>query len=405
MLTSEESPAPSRFPVGPVAASALLTAMANLPAFLFGALAIRIAPELGFRTSGTGVAVAGFMAASAISGPLLGRFVQRLPTLVTARIALAATSAALLGIAFVADDLATATALLALAGTANACAQIASNLVLAERGSVTSDGTAFGIKQASVPVATALAGLSVPVFVGAFGWRWAFAIAGGLAVLVAVAMGRLVHGPAAGARPRRSAAGAPVAWGVVLWFTLGAFFAQGVSTTLAVFLVEYAVSVGWSSGAAGTLLAVCSLGVIAARVGAGVMLDVRVRRGGSPIAIMPIAVMIATAAIGMLLIMLGSDTPALLATGAFLALVLGWGWPGLMHLAIVSVHRGAAAVPTGVVLTGVFGGGVVMPVILGVVADRVSFARGWAINAAFFGASAVAFAGAHVAQRRRSSVD
>jgi len=187
--------------------------------------------------------------------------------------------------------------------------------------------------------------------------------------------------------------------------TLGAFFAAGAATTFAIFLVEFAVFTGWSPGAAGTLLAVASIGVLISRVLAGWISDRRTSRGGSSIALKPISTMLALGSAGVLLVMVGGETPILLATGALLAMLMGWGWPGLMHLSVVSMDRRAAARSTGVISFGIFGGGVVMPFLLGFLAERVSYRVGWGFNAAFLAIAAGSFRWAHAIHVRTAEAE
>jgi MFS family permease len=395
------------FPWRAVVGASSVTAMANLPAYLVGALAITIRAELDFSTAGTGLAVSAFMATSAVAGPMLGRWVQHWGAALALRVGSAVTGLTLLGIAIVVRSWGVLVIMLVVAGAANSTGQMGSNLALAERSSPANDGLAFGLKQAAVPLATMLAGLSVPVFVGAMGWRRAFALGGVLGLAIAAAAPRFVvdrrQDEARATHRRQRGDRQPVDMGIVGFVAVGAFFASGVAMSLAVFIVEFAVSTGWASGAAGLLLAACSVGVIVARVTAGWIMDLRARRGASPVALLPVALMIALGSLGVLLVMLAGQSPVVLALGAMLALVSGWGWPGLMHLAVVSMNRGAAAVSTGVVLFGVFGGGVVMPVVLGILAERVSYEAGWALNASFLVLAALAFLRAHRAYGRRTS--
>ena len=394
------------FPIRAAVGAGSVTAIANLPVYLVGTLATMIRPDLGFSSIGTGGAVSLFMATSALSGLVLGRWVQDWGTSVAVRVGAGVTGLSMLGIAVFAHNWVILAGLLVVAGGANATAQMAANMVLAERSSPINDGLAFGTKQAAVPLATMLAGLSVPVVLGAIDWRWVFVFGAGLAGTIAVIIPQFVVG---GISTSRTGAGGdtnskkPLDRMVIGLVTVGAFFAAGAATSFAIFIVEFAVSTGWTPGAAGTLLAVGSIGVLLSRIAAGWIIDLRTSRGGSPVALKPASIMMALGSAGMLLVMIAGRSPTLLVVGAMLSLIMGWGWPGLMHLAVVSMNREVAARSTGFILVGVFGGGVVMPVLLGLIAEYFSYQAGWGLNAVFLGVAAGAFYWAHSVYFRRTA--
>ena len=78
---------------------------------------------------------------------------------------------------------------LGLAGLANAVAQPAINLFMAEQVAVERQGVAFGIKQSAIPSAVLVSGLALPLLAIPFGWRATFAVCslGPLAVAVLLA--------------------------------------------------------------------------------------------------------------------------------------------------------------------------------------------------------------------------
>ena len=65
----------------------------------------------------------------------------------------------------------------------NVMGQLASNLTLSRSVPAHRLGLSFGVKQAAIPLATLLAGAAVPAVALTVGWRWAYVIASGLAVL------------------------------------------------------------------------------------------------------------------------------------------------------------------------------------------------------------------------------
>src|SRR5205823_1137887 len=85
-----------------------------------------------------------------------------------------------------------------------------SNLTLARSVPAHRLGLSFGVKQAAIPLATLLAGAAVPAVALTVGWRWAYVIAAGLAVLALVGAPRAgepyvrIPGPPPGARAATS---------------------------------------------------------------------------------------------------------------------------------------------------------------------------------------------------------
>ena len=65
-----------------------------------------------------------------------------------------------------------------------------------------------------------------------------------------------------------------------------------------------------------------------------------------------------------------------------LAFALGWGWPGLLNLAVVRLHPAAAAAATSVTQAGVFTGGALGPVVFGLLVQTWSYGVAWSAAAA-----------------------
>ena len=68
---------------------------------------------------------------------------------------------------------------------------------------------------------------------------------------------------------------------------------------------------------------------------------------------------------------------------ALLAGGLGWSWPGALTLAVVERRPDAPAWAVGVMMTGLFVGAVVGPLVVGLLAEHDLFAAGWIACAAF----------------------
>ena len=399
----------SGFPVGVVLGASAATALANIPTFLFGAFAVSIRAELGFSPAGIGLAASIAFAASALAAPLVGPLMQALGAVTALRVGVLGGALSLSAIAGVVNSWLGLALCLGVAGVMNSTTQTAANLAIAEHGASQRDGLAFGIKQGAVPLGTTLAGLAVPLFTAVLGWRWAFVAAAVVAVALAAAMPRFILGRNR-PRVRRSRrggqsrpAGGRVDWPILALVTGGAFFASGSALALSVYFVEYAVTVGWREGPAGTLLAASSILGVSVRVLAGWWID---RRHDAPVpesALVPAGLLMAGGVPGLLLLIAGETWPPALVIGAPLMLGIGWSWAGLMHYSIVSLNRGASAVATGVLLFGVFGGGVVIPSVLGLIAERTSYSVAWGVAAAAVSLAAGAFLTAHglLLRRRR----
>jgi predicted MFS family arabinose efflux permease len=144
---------------------------------------------------------------------------------------------------------------------------------------------------------------------------------------------------------------------------------------LAIFLVPYAVDVGFGEASAGVLLAVASVSGILMRVVAGWRID---RTASTSLA--TVAVFMALGGVGIAAIAVG--TPVAVIAGSFLAFTLGWGWSGLFTFSVVRRNPRQPAAATGIAMTGIYVGAATGPVVFGIVAERISFTVGWVAMAA-----------------------
>lgn len=185
--------------------------------------------------------------------------------------------------------------------------------------------------------------------------------------------------------------------------TVGSFFAAGAALALTSYFVAFAVETGYSEGAGGTLFAVASLTSVVIRIIAGARLD-RAKRAGRRRrdALAPAGAILLVGAGGFALLSASEAWPAALVIGTLLALGVGWSWAGLMTFSIVELHPDAAAVATGVVLTGVFTGGVVMPIAVGLPIEHLSYRAGWLAGAACMAIAAALLLAASLLLSRRA---
>jgi MFS family permease len=376
------------------AAPALLQAVAVtttgvLPAFLVGALAVQIRDDLDVGPAEIGIAAATLFTVSGVLARPLGRLVQRIGA--GAGIAISATLAAVaLGGIAAAGSFAMLIAALVAGGMANATAQPSANLRISRAVSSARLGLAFGIKQSSIPAASLLGGLAVPGIALVFGWRWAFVMGAGLAVVIAVWSAVNGRGPRvdrtngssngdAGQQDR----GTPM--GGLLMVTIAGGLAAAAATSLGVFLIDSAVQTGIEPSTAGLLFAVAAGSGLLIRIGLGAAMDRH--RSRSPYVL--IANLLFGGTAGFLLLTIG--TPITVAAGAWLAYAAGWTWTGLLHFAVVRDNRAGAASATGILQTGLSFGSAAGPLLFGLLVEATSYRTGWFTAAATALAAGIIF--------------
>lgn len=350
-----------------------------LPAFLTGAMATLIEEDLHFSTADLGVAISVFYVAATLSCVGGGWLGDRLGARRTLLVAVATSTISLLGIGLLARTWGELLGFLAVGGVGNAIGQPATNIALARLIPFGRQGLAFGLKQSSAAGATLLAGVAVPALGVTLGWRWSFALAGLLCLVHVLAM------PAradlrARLNPRREAPHASAASLVVL--AAAVTLAVAPANSLASFFVSSAVHQGWSRSAAGTWLAIGSLGSIVARVVLGWLDD---RRGAGLAAV---AGLMIVGSVGVLLLGRASTLPVL-ACATVVSFAAGWGWPGLFQLATVRARENAPGSASGIVLTGMFFGGVYGPSAFGFLAEHGSYRLAWGVAAGALAAAGV----------------
>jgi len=361
------------------------TATAAAPLFLLGALAVQVRADLGFGAAGLGVAVATLFAASALTGPVVFRAIERIGARTGVAITSVLCAIALVAIAVSVDSFAGLLAAMALAGAAQAFGQPSANGLLSRGLPAGRQGLAFGLKQMAVPLTSLLAGAAVPLVALTVGWRWAYAGAAVLVLLVPLAV------------PRRDASAVPVRGGgratlspALLLLAVAGALAAASTMTLGSFLVDNAVSRGVSESGAGLLLLYGSAVAVGARLLLGWLAD---RTGFDPSRIMLMMLLLGAPALALLGIAPGRWPLMAVVTVAFGA---GWGWNGLMDLTIVRLNRASPAAATSLMLTGFFLGAALGPLAFGTVAETLGYPTAW-VGA---GALLLAGAGAIAAARR-----
>ena len=363
-----------------------------LPVFLTGALAVRVRSQLGFGAAALGLAVAVFFTTAALASALLGRIVHRIGSHRGMRLAAVVGAISLLGVALLARSWVGLVACLVIGGFANALSHPATNLSLAREVPPERQGLSFGIKQSAIPAATLLSGLAVPTLAVTVGWRWAFAGAAALAVIVAL----LVPAGTSAAHPVKEARSGDARTGPLVLLALGIGLGSTAATPLGAFVVESSVASGLRVETAGLLLALGSAVNITVRILFGHLADGM--RGGR---LRLVVAMLGIGVVGFAMLATGMD--ALLVVGVLLAFGAGWGWPGLFNFAVVKTSPGAPAVATGITQTGASSGAALGPLFFGFVVQGTSYAIAWSVCGALaLAAAATILTGRHLLLRDRA---
>lgn len=367
-------------------ASTVSVVLAALPVFLLGALAVFIRDDLGFSETQLGVTVSLYYLVSALASAPSGRWADSLGPRRGMALAAGGSVTALILMASVARDWLTVTLIMQVAAVVNGLSVSASNLGVLH-GISRHRGLAFGLKQSSGPLATLLAGASVPAVGLTIGWRWAFALAA-LTGVPLLAAGLRRPGPRR-RRVRGSRADLDVTGLRILAVAAGLAVVGGSS--LGAFYVESAVAAGISPGLAGSLLAIGSLTGIAGRLAWGWAGD---RRPSGHFSVL--SVILSVGALAFVALGYAASPRVLLAT-TIVVFAGGWGWPGLFYHAVTARSLEAPAVASGIVATGIYGGGVGGPVVFGFLVERFGYQVAWLfVGVAVAGAAALM----HVGGRR-----
>lgn len=358
----------STTPVRSGTAAVITTVATVCPVFIVGGLSVQIIQELRFSPAGLGLVVAAYFTASALASFSSGQLVERLGPNTVGRAAIVLSSASMLAIALWAHDLTTLTILLVAAGPANSLGQLAANSLLAHHVPPHRKGLMFGIKQASVPLSTTLAGLAVPTVALTIGWRWGFGLAAALVLLalIAIPSGRGV------ATSSRKRTGKPSTALVVI--TIASGLGATAANPLGSFVADFVVTRGMSETMAGFTVTAGGIAGLVSRISVGWIAD---QRSGGRLTM--VAIMLASGAVGLGAFLLPMNWVVPIATAAGFA--LGWAWPGLLNFAITLRHPHAPAAATGVTQTGVYLGGGVGPLSFGALVHVWNYDVAWAVMA------------------------
>lgn len=345
------------------------TTVSVLPVFVTGGLAVQISAELGFDPAGLGLIVALYFAVSAFASLPGGWVVERFGSGPTSRAAVLGAATVMAAVAAFAHSYAALVVILLCSAWCNVLGQLSSNLTLARYVPASRLGLSFGIKQAAIPLATLLAGASVPAVALTIGWRWAYVIGAGLALAALLVAPRDTPG-----REQTPATPGERATGALAVLGAASGLAAASASALGIFLVSSAVDRGIDAGVAGLTLTLGSVVGLALRLLHGWLAD---RRSGGHIAVVAGSLVLGA---GGLALLAAPGTLALV-VGTVLGFGLGWAWPGLLQFAVVRLNPSAPAAATSIVQVGVYAGGFVGPVGFGLLAARFSFPTAWLAGA------------------------
>jgi MFS family permease len=175
-----------------------------------------------------------------------------------------------------------------------------------------------------------------------------------------------------------------------------AAFGNLAASGMVSFLVLYAVEQDLSPAAAGLVLAVSSLAAGLARAGFGALAD---RRPGRALDLVVCLLTLGALGFGLL----ATGEPAAIVAGAIVAGGVGWGWSGLMVLALVEKNSKSPGWAVGVGMSGVFVGAAIGPLLTGLIANAASFQAAWLVGAGFTLAAAAVALSARRLDRRSVS--
>jgi len=373
----------------PLLAAVVYTGVGVLPLFLISAQILQLEREIGFGVGRLGLATAAYFGAAALAANPAGRVVARVGPGHSLRIGgfLTLASCVIAGTATTWWLFPVATTV---GGAANGLIQVASNLAIFDGVAIRRQGLGFGAKQASVPMASVLAGISLPLIGLVFGWRWVFAFAGLIALTLAISAPQLDMARAAERNEGRI--GRPPL--SLLLLSLGGITGAMAGNGLSLFIVPSAVDIGISEAAAGAVLAACSFLVVAVRIGAGWLVDRNQSRGH-----LEMAWLAGAGAVGALVLLM-SSAPGLYLVSMPIAVLGAWGWPGIFFFTVVHSYPEFPARASGLALSGNLTGTVIGPLVVGSLAGRSNYPGAWLFVTVMSAVSAVALVASYRARAK-----
>ena len=356
------------------------TGVVTLPLFLVSAQILQLGREIDLGVSRLGLATASFFGMAALTANPAGRVISRIGPGRGLRIGgfLAVASCVIVALA---SEWWIILLAMAVAGTGNGVTQVSANVAIFDGVAEGRQGLAFGAKQASVPMASLVAGISLPLIGLAVGWRWAFVAAGVLALIFAISAPEPAT-RSSEARTEKRRGRLPRS---LFLLAVAGFCAALAGNGVSHFIVPSAVDVGISEGTAGIVLAASSLFVVLVRVGAGWTVDRRHTLGH-----IEMAWLVGLGTIGALFLMMTDSVSGYLIAMP-LAIIGAWGWPGVFFFTVVRSYPEFPARASGFALSTNLTGTVLGPIVVGLLAAAGNYPAAWLFVATAAAAATFAF--------------
>jgi predicted MFS family arabinose efflux permease len=379
------------------------TVVTSLPVFLVGGLSVQMSDDIGLTLATLGSAVASYWVGSAVFSSLGGSLSQRFGARSGMLTASALGLVALVGIAAATPVWFALIPWLVVAGAANGIGHPPSNTLIVAAVSGRNRAFAFGVKQAAIPLATLVAGASIPLFGLTVGWRWTFAIVAIVPLVLLPVVALVVPRTLGRTRPvnRRSERGGRIGSRLRLFLVLASaasFLGSAQANVIGAFTVSSATAAGFTDASAGLLLTVASAVGVIVRPVSGIAAD---RGIGGTMA--TVSLMMAAGAIG--LAGMATGLPVAFAIGCVLAFGLGWGWNGLSHYVVSKVSHPHTAAATGFVQSGAYVGCALGPFLFGFVFGGWGSTLGWILAAVVAALGALLALIAHILTPRPAEGD
>jgi MFS family permease len=256
-----------------VTAAVLVTVLTSMPVFLLGALATEITTTVHVPTFGIGVAVGTYWVAAAVASAGTGLISRVLSERGMGVVALALAVLSLTGTAGWVPAWPWLMVWAGLGGASNGLGHPSSNHLLATRIPASSRAVAFGVKQAAVPLAGLVAGVSIPLVALTLGWPWAFVIMSAIGVLTLIPTALIGSASTPGGRARSRGQIDRHLRSSLLLLAAMTMCAAGAANSAVAFCVTGALDRGLAPGPAGVLLAIGSAAGAVTRIVGGRIVD------------------------------------------------------------------------------------------------------------------------------------
>ncbi len=350
-----------------------------LPIFLTGVLAIQLNEDIGLGISSLGFVYASYFLSAGLFSAPLGAWSEQTGPERALRLGLVAYLVSFAGIALTVHSVPVLIFYMLLSGVGTALTRSASSVLVSRRVAPGRQGLAFGMKHSSIPIASLLSGLAVPLIALTVGWRWAFVAAAVLTLVVLFTVPRSkVRAPTTRSRDARQA---DVARSTLVLAAFALALGSAAAASLGTYTVTSAVSTGMAEADAGVLVAVGSVVGLVSRIAVGHWSD---HRPGDQLDLVVWMLLLGGGAF----VLFGLADSAWLWFAVPLTFSTGWAWLGSYNLAMVRLNPEAPGAAVGITQTGAFLGAVAGPVGLGLVADHGSFLAAWSVAGGLCFASA-----------------